>query len=142
MTHIDIPIENKSLEAYNLTVADFHTYFVKQAANDNAAPVWVHNACQAAVDIANGHAYDKHILNKNEFPGYEFRTRSQFADFIDSIISKPTQSGQLTGGRAYYYDAGSDAIVITNPKAPDGGTVFRIDPTKFPNPQDYINRLK
>lgn len=97
MTHIDIPIENKSLEAYNLTVADFHTYFVKQAANDNAAPVWVHNACQAAVDIANGHAYDKHILNKNEFPGYEFRTRSQFADFIDSIISKPTQSGQLTG---------------------------------------------
>jgi len=31
------------LRAYNLTVKDFHTYFV--AANKNAAPVWVHNEC-------------------------------------------------------------------------------------------------
>ena len=31
------------LRAYNLTVKDFHTYFV--AANKDAAPVWVHNAC-------------------------------------------------------------------------------------------------
>ncbi len=31
------------LRAYNLTVKDFHTYFV--AANENAAPVWVHNIC-------------------------------------------------------------------------------------------------
>jgi len=31
------------LRAYNLTVKDFHTYFV--AANKNAAPVWVHNDC-------------------------------------------------------------------------------------------------
>ena len=29
------------LTAYNLTVADFETFFV--AANDNAEPVWVHN---------------------------------------------------------------------------------------------------
>lgn len=31
------------LRAYNLTIKDFHTYFV--AANENAAPVWVHNIC-------------------------------------------------------------------------------------------------
>jgi len=31
------------LRAYNLTVKDFHTYFV--AANKDAAPVWVHNIC-------------------------------------------------------------------------------------------------
>jgi hypothetical protein len=38
-----VEVEAKPLQAYNLTVADYHTYFV--AANDNAAPVWVHNDC-------------------------------------------------------------------------------------------------
>jgi len=33
---------NEPLLAYNLTVDGFHTYFV--AANEDAAPVWVHNA--------------------------------------------------------------------------------------------------
>jgi hypothetical protein len=35
------------LRAFNLTVADFHTYFVKGsgAANDNSKAVWVHNDC-------------------------------------------------------------------------------------------------
>ena len=51
------------LRAYNLTVKDFHTYFV--AANKDAAPVWVHNWCfksrttkriNAAVDIDGGSA--------------------------------------------------------------------------------------
>jgi hypothetical protein len=42
---VDVRIEDKPLKAYNLTVADFHTYFVKQAANDYAEPVWVHNSC-------------------------------------------------------------------------------------------------
>ena len=34
---------NAPLLAYNLTVEGFHTYFV--AANEDAAPVWVHNDC-------------------------------------------------------------------------------------------------
>jgi len=34
---------NEPLLAYNLTVDGFHTYFV--AANEDAAPVWVHNSC-------------------------------------------------------------------------------------------------
>jgi guanyl-specific ribonuclease Sa len=38
-------IESAPLQAYNLTVADFHTYFVSGADNDNAPPVWVHNTC-------------------------------------------------------------------------------------------------
>lgn len=40
---VSVEIEAKPLKAYNLTVADFHTYFV--AANNNADPVWVHNNC-------------------------------------------------------------------------------------------------
>ena len=43
---VSVRIEKKLLEAYNLTVKDFNTYFV--AANDNAKPVWVHNSCARA----------------------------------------------------------------------------------------------
>jgi len=38
---VAVDIVRGDLKAYNLTVEDTHTYFV--AANDNAAPVWVHN---------------------------------------------------------------------------------------------------
>ena len=31
--------------AYNLTVADYSTYFVRAPGNDNANAVWVHNQC-------------------------------------------------------------------------------------------------
>jgi hypothetical protein len=37
----------KPLQAFNLTVADYHTYFV--AANDEADAVWVHNSCYHSV---------------------------------------------------------------------------------------------
>jgi hypothetical protein len=40
---IGVEIEAEPLTAFNLTVAEFHTYFV--AANENASPVWVHNDC-------------------------------------------------------------------------------------------------
>ncbi|MGR9201683.1 hemagglutinin repeat-containing protein [Rhizobium leguminosarum] len=43
---VSVRVADKPLDAYNLTVADFHTYFVKQATNDDVKPVWVHNvAC-------------------------------------------------------------------------------------------------
>ncbi|AVA26074.1 hemagglutinin repeat-containing protein [Rhizobium sp. NXC24] len=42
---VNVRVEDKSFDAYNLTIADFHTYFVKQAGNDQAEPVWVHNEC-------------------------------------------------------------------------------------------------
>jgi hypothetical protein len=38
-----VEVVDAPLRAYNLTVADYHTYFV--AANENASPVWVHNDC-------------------------------------------------------------------------------------------------
>ncbi|KIC35400.1 hypothetical protein RA27_22885 [Ruegeria sp. ANG-R] len=40
---VGVEVEAEPLTAFNLTVAEFHTYFV--AANENAAPVWVHNDC-------------------------------------------------------------------------------------------------
>ncbi len=44
---VSVKIELKPLQAFNLTVADYHTYFV--AANDEADAVWVHNSCYRSV---------------------------------------------------------------------------------------------
>ena len=64
---------NEPLLAYNLTVEGFHTYFV--AANEDAAPVWVHNAnCDwtagPPVSISKrkfGHTFENHGQNATEF---------------------------------------------------------------------------
>ncbi|WP_448954903.1 hemagglutinin repeat-containing protein [Labrys neptuniae] len=40
---ISIRVTQEPISAYNLTIKDFHTYYVKEASNDNAKPVWVHN---------------------------------------------------------------------------------------------------
>ena len=83
-----------------------------------------------AQQIAGGHAFEKHVLgvsnpNGAEFGGFGIRTRAQFADHIEGVITNPTRSSSLTNGRNAYYDSASNTIVITNPRASDGGTAFR-----------------
>ena len=40
---VDVKIESRALLAYNLSVAEFHTYFVKNSSDRNADAVWVDN---------------------------------------------------------------------------------------------------
>lgn len=42
---IDLEIKDEYLKAYNITVDQYHTYFVRGVVNDNAPAVWVHNGC-------------------------------------------------------------------------------------------------
>jgi len=42
---VEIKITKEPLQAFNLTVADYSTYFVKGAANDKDDAIWVHNNC-------------------------------------------------------------------------------------------------
>ena len=88
-----------------------------------------------ADDIANGHAYDKHVVEKNEFP--EIKSKGEFSDLIDNTVKNPTTQRSLSNGRTAYYDANSNTLVIHNPAAADGGTAFR--PTGGIN---YVNGLK
>jgi len=56
---VSVEVVEKPLKAYNLTVANDHTYFIAGAANDNftqnnlAKAVWVHNDCNLD-DLADG----------------------------------------------------------------------------------------
>jgi hypothetical protein len=115
---------------YNLTVAGVHTYY----ALAGETPVLVHNssACSvgearrlqaqlAAEELAgaNGHAFQKHVVEQGEFPG--IKTRAQFAELIESVILKGEQRGRADGTTAFWRNG---VIVIRNPNSRDGGTVF------------------
>lgn len=88
---------------YNLEVEGSHTFFVGTVEGG----LWAHNAgCnnRIADSIANGHAYVKHILHEGQWGGMNFRTRQQFADFIDEIINNPDATRALRNGRTAFWD--------------------------------------
>lgn len=90
----------------------------------------------AADEIANGHAFDKHVIEQNEF-GSSITTQQQFANQIENIFNNPSAEKQLSNGRSAYWDDTSGMVVIRNPKAADGGTEFK--PT---NGKAYFNGLR
>jgi len=69
-------------------------------------------------------------------------TQTAFAAHIENVINNPSQAGGLINGRSYFYDEASNTIVIRNPGAADGGTAFKIDTNKYPDPYTYIRRLR
>jgi hypothetical protein len=72
--------------------------------------------------IANGHAYDKHVILKKEFPSITSKT--QFFSLIKSIVTNPTASKSLVRGRTAYWSTASNTIVIVDPSTADKGTAF------------------
>lgn len=102
-------------DAYDLDIADLDSYYV--GAGDEA--VLVHN-CGPAERIANGHAFEKHVVERGEFPG--IRTRAEFQQMIEDVMTNADEVRNLSGGRTAYWKRGT--VVIENPGAVDGGTVF------------------
>ena len=98
-------------------------------------------------EISAGHAFEKHVVglankNGNEFGGLGIRTRQHFQEHIETVLNNPTHTGQLRGGREFFFDKNTNTIVIRNPKAADGGTTFRVDTNRYPDPEDYLKTLR
>src|SRR5205085_5240062 len=56
-----------------------------------------------AEEIAGGHAFDKHVIQRGEFPGAT--TRQQFSSQIEGIINNPSNEVKpLSNGRTAYWD--------------------------------------
>jgi hypothetical protein len=77
-------------------------------------------ADRIADQISAGHAFDKHVVERSEFPGVT--TREQFANLIEDAVING-ESRVLSRGRTAYWSEGT--VVIRNPRAADGGTSFR-----------------
>ena len=116
-------IEREALATvYNLTVDGDHTYFV----GDVDGGVWVHNApCRATAEqIAQGHAWDKHVVDRGEFGGMGINTPDDFADHIEDVMNNG-ETKSLDRGRTGYYDQPTNTLVIEDPNSPDLGTAFQ-----------------
>jgi filamentous hemagglutinin len=77
--------------------------------------------------IAEGHAFEKHVIKKGEFKGLGIKTPEEFAKHIDVVVAraKGPNVRQLSQGRTAYWDEPTGTVVISNPKDPDSGTAFR-----------------
>jgi hypothetical protein len=85
------------------------------------APDQQHLEAQAAgQQISRGHAFDKHAVQRAEFPG--ILSREQFAKMIETVILKG-QMRSLSAGRTAYWHNG--VVVVKTPQAEDGGTAFK-----------------
>ncbi|MFQ3632175.1 hypothetical protein [Roseiflexus sp.] len=82
--------------------------------------------------IANGHAYNKHVVTQREFPEITnnpaFANRiedmiSAFATRIEDIINNPEEHKALSNGRHAFWK--NNTVVIYNPNAADKGTCFK-----------------
>jgi filamentous hemagglutinin len=85
--------------------------------------------------MSKGHAYGKHVVEKGEFP--DIRSPGECAAEIDRVMTNPTHTRQLSGGRTAYRDDKTGTVVIHNPKAADQGTCFK--PT---DGKSYFDNLK
>jgi filamentous hemagglutinin len=77
--------------------------------------------------IAQGHAFEKHVIQQGEFQHFGIRTPEDFAKHIDKVVSLARGSNvrALAGGRKAYWDEVTGTVVIHNPSVPDMGTAFR-----------------
>lgn len=73
--------------------------------------------------IAKGHAFEKHVMERNEFSG--IKTVEDFAGHIKEVMSNPSEVRALSNGRTGYWHEPSGTVVIRNPGRMDAGTAFK-----------------
>lgn len=73
-----------------------------------------------ADDIANGHAWDKHVIDENLFP--DITTKPEFAALLRDVMANPDGTKNLARGRKCYIK--DNIVLITDPGSRDKGTCF------------------
>ena len=84
------------------------------------------NSQLLAEEVANGHAFQKHVVERQEFADLGLSTKSQFQNFIEEIVSNPViERRQSVDGTMYYLDSSTKTIVIRGQRGE--ATAFRPD---------------
>jgi len=79
-------------------------------------------ASSIADHIGGGHAYQKHVVDRNEYPGM---SQAQFKALIRDTIENPSDFKKFSGNKLAYWNDAEQTVVIVDPNNPDGGTAFR-----------------
>lgn len=70
------------------------------------------------------HAFGKHVIKQGEFSGIA-NTPAQLKQVVEKILTNPTVTKNLSGGRTAFWDNATGAVVIVNSKNPAKSTVFQ-----------------
>lgn len=73
--------------------------------------------------IADGHAYDKHVIDQKEFP--DIKNKRDLAKLIKDVIKNADEVKDLDRGRKGYWDARRKIVVVHDPNRSDSGTVMK-----------------
>lgn len=153
---LNLEIKEEPLEAYNITVGDFHTYFVRGASNESTTSVLVHNECDGKAD--EGEIIEKAKLwTSTRFASVAGNAYRHFKDHgtdfgaINSVdyvkktkafLTNPPE-GTLTrtkaNGDVVLYHPGSNTFAIMD-KRGTPRTMYKPDPKKHGRPSnlDYF----
>jgi hypothetical protein len=84
------------------------------------------NSQLLANEVASGHAFQKHVIERQEFADLGINTKSQFQSFVEKIVSNPAiERRQAVDGTVYYLDSSTKTIVIRGQRGE--ATAFRPD---------------
>ena len=115
---VGVMIRAESLKAFNLTVANYNTYFV--AGNDDARGVWVHNKCWDELDdLPKGtEPKGKNDFGQDQFEGPDGRIiyKGEDGRYYDAIDHPPGPKRNPEGPLADGYERDGKDIV-----GPEGG---------------------
>lgn len=79
-----------------------------------------------AEEVASGHAFQKHVVERKEFADLGISTKSQFQSFVEKIVSNPeVELRQAVDGTVYYLNSSTKTIVIRGQRGE--ATAFRPD---------------
>jgi hypothetical protein len=79
-----------------------------------------------AEEVANGHAFQKHVVERREFADLGISTKDQFRGFVERIVSNPAvERRRAIDGTVYYLDGSTKTIVIRGQRGE--ATAFRPD---------------
>lgn len=84
------------------------------------------NSQLLAEEVASGHAFQKHVVERQEFANLGISTKNQFQNFVENIVSNPAiERRQSVDGTIYYLDSSTKTIVIRGQRGE--ATAFRPD---------------
>ncbi|MEB2872918.1 hypothetical protein [Pseudomonas rhizosphaerae] len=84
------------------------------------------NSQLLAEEVASGHAFQKHVVERQEFANLGISTKNQFQNFVENIVSNPAiERRQSVDGTIYYLDSSTKTIVTRGQRGE--ATAFRPD---------------
>ncbi|WP_224825200.1 DUF637 domain-containing protein [Cognatishimia sp. MH4019] len=104
---------------------------------DNVATYNPLKAELAAEEIAQGHGFQKHVINGREFEDLGITERYQYQAHVENVINNPSDVRYYVDGRSVYLDAETRTVVVRNPSAGES-TAFRPAEIDY---DDYISTL-